>query len=299
MATTNTTLPSLKSFLTFATGLLAQLPFSTTSEAVARVHTHPATDSIRSPFAHAPSCPVDGPVSCHNNTAAGDSCCFIYPGGQLLSTQFWDTSPAIGPADSWTLHGLWPDHCDGTYPTFCNSAPIYKNITAILTAAGQTSLLATMNEYWLPNRGSTENFWEHEWNKHGTCVNTLAPACYGDSYKVGDEVVDFFTRAVDVFRGLDTFKALQEAGIVPSTSRRYTADQIQSALLKVTGSEVVLGCYRGQLNQAWYSFNVKGSLQTGGFVATAPAGKGGRGTCPRRGIRYLPKNIRSKEQIDL
>lgn len=146
-----------------------------------------------------------------------------------------------------------------------------------------------MHEYWLPNRGSAETFWEHEMNKHGTCVNTLAPSCYGEKYEAGDEVVDFFTRAVGLFKELDTYKALEKAGIVPSYSATYTEDQIQAALTAVTGSEVVLGCSNGRLNQAWYSFNVKGSLQLGEFVATAPAGKGGRGTCPRKGIKYLPK----------
>lgn len=53
----------------------------------------------------------------------------------------------------------------------------------------------------------------------------------------------------------------------------------------------MLGCSRGKLNQAWYSFNVKGSLQTGAFVPANPAGKGGKGTCPQTGIRYLPKDI--------
>lgn len=57
-----------------------------------------------------------------------------------------------------------------------------------------------MNKYWLPNRGTNENFWEHEWNKHGTCVNTLNPSCYGESYEVGDEVVDFMAKAVEVFK---------------------------------------------------------------------------------------------------
>ncbi len=52
------------------------------------------------------SCSGDGPLSCHNSTAV-DTCCFNYPGGQLLQTQFWDTDPATGPSDSWTLHGLW------------------------------------------------------------------------------------------------------------------------------------------------------------------------------------------------
>jgi hypothetical protein len=46
-------------------------------------------------------------VSCQNTTAVADLCCLNAPGGQLLLTQFWDTAPSTGPADSWTLHGLW------------------------------------------------------------------------------------------------------------------------------------------------------------------------------------------------
>lgn len=77
---------------------------------------------------------------------------------------------------------------------------MYNSITEILESAGQTDLLAYMREYWLPDRGSAEHFWEHEWRKHGTCMNTLAPACYGEGYTDGDEVVDFFTRAVEIFK---------------------------------------------------------------------------------------------------
>jgi ribonuclease T2 len=46
-------------------------------------------------------------LSCHNTTIVENLCCFNAPGGQLLQTQFWDTQPATGPDDSWTLHGLW------------------------------------------------------------------------------------------------------------------------------------------------------------------------------------------------
>lgn len=53
------------------------------------------------------SCPSNVPLSCHNSTAVSDSCCFNAPGGVLLQTQFWDTDPATGPVDSWTIHGLW------------------------------------------------------------------------------------------------------------------------------------------------------------------------------------------------
>jgi ribonuclease T2 len=38
---------------------------------------------------------------------ASGSCCLEAPGGLLVQTQFWDASPAVGPADSWGIHGLW------------------------------------------------------------------------------------------------------------------------------------------------------------------------------------------------
>lgn len=66
--------------------------------------------------------------------------------------------------------------------------------------ADNQHLLDFMNTYWLPNRGSAEHFWQHEWSKHGTCINTLSPSCYGDGYTAGQEVVDFFTRTIDLFK---------------------------------------------------------------------------------------------------
>jgi ribonuclease T2 len=54
------------------------------------------------------SCP-NAQLSCHNTTAVENLCCFNAPGGQILQTQFWDASPATGPEDSWTIHGLWYD----------------------------------------------------------------------------------------------------------------------------------------------------------------------------------------------
>jgi ribonuclease T2 len=89
-------------------------------------------------------------------------------------------------------------------------------------------------------------------------------------------------------QGLDTYKALADAGITPSYDRTYDADEIQAALSSISGGAVILRCRRGALNQAWYSFNVKGSVQNGRFVGVEPAGSG-HGSCPRRGIRYLPK----------
>lgn len=46
-------------------------------------------------------------LSCQTRYRGQDTCCFNYPSGQFLQSQFWDADPAIGPEDSWTIHGLW------------------------------------------------------------------------------------------------------------------------------------------------------------------------------------------------
>ena len=81
----------------------------------------------------APSCPLNGPLSCHNTTAAKDDCCFVYPGGQLMLTQFWDTRPSIGPNDSWTLHGLWYVMFK-IYSDYCS---LYVHYVSLLSAKHQ------------------------------------------------------------------------------------------------------------------------------------------------------------------
>lgn len=101
-------------------------------------------------------------LSCHNTTKVTDLCCFNAPGGSLLQTQFWDADS--GPSNSWTIHGLWPDNCDGTYQANCDSSRAYTGFSSILNSFGQSSLLSYMNTYWKndPSDGTDETFWEHE-----------------------------------------------------------------------------------------------------------------------------------------
>ncbi|KAK8106153.1 uncharacterized protein PG998_003378 [Apiospora kogelbergensis] len=231
------------------------------------------------------SCPVDSPLSCHNSTAVADTCCFNAPGGQMLMTQFWDTHPVTGPEDSWTMHGLWPDNCDGSFESNCDKNRAYKNITQILQGSAPDTL-KYMQEFWKDYKGDDETFWEHEFGKHGTCISTLEPTCYAD-YKPTQEVGDYFTRAVTLFKALPSHEWLSEAGIVPSTSATYTLEAIQAALSAKHGKPVVINCKNKELNELWYQYNIQGSVQDGKFTAADPVGSGS--TCPKTGIKYLPK----------
>lgn len=238
------------------------------------------------------SCP-NAQLSCHNSSTVADTCCFNYPGGQFLQTQFWDTNPPNGPRDSWTMHGLWPDHCDGGFDQFCDDTRSYNNITEVLISLGATDLLAYMNTYWRADRGSDEHLWSHEWNKHGTCISTLERRCYDhDKYKPAEEVHDYFSSAVKLFKDLDTYKTLAAAGVLPSSSQTYTLAELRNPLRVKQGVPVTLRCHGNVLNEIWYHFDVLGSVRTGKFVPASP--DGGKTNCPRLGVRYLPKGSDSR-----
>jgi len=107
-----------------------------------------------------PICPIGplAPLSCHNTTAIQNTCCTEVQ-GQVLQVQFWDTAPATGPADHWTIHGLWPDFCNGKYTQYCDESRQYTNISCILEHYGRQDLLSFMEKYWKDQSGNDQSFW--------------------------------------------------------------------------------------------------------------------------------------------
>ncbi|KAH8652202.1 ribonuclease Trv [Xylariales sp. PMI_506] len=298
---------SLRGILAYASNLLTQFPLqlsgfpnplSVFEDPLINIPatSSPADTTPYSPLTGAPTCPLDGPLSCHNNTQA-DSCCFVHPGGRLLLTQFWDEEVHVGGSElDWTVQGLWPDLCDGSFDQYCGLAPQFQNITEILNHYAQDELLEYMNRYWVAKSGTNSYLWAHEYNKHATCINTLAPSCYGDNYTPGLEVIDYFLRAFGLFRMLDTFYALQQAGIVPDSQRTYSLDKIQETLNEFSGGRVILKCTGRKhdvLHEAWYVYFVKGSLQSGEFVPAKDSFKGDHGNCAKH-VRYLPKRHKNQ-----
>ncbi|KAI0715035.1 ribonuclease T2 [Earliella scabrosa] len=232
-------------------------------------------------------CSTTGATSCHNTTAQRDLCCFESPGGLLLQTQFWDTNPSTGPSNSWTIHGLWPDNCDGTFEQNCDSSRAYSNIADLLSAQGASDTLAFMRDFWVDINGRDEQFWAHEWSTHGTCYSTLKTSCLASGSPRGAEAVAFFNTVVKLFKTLPTYNWLAAAGITPSTSKTYTLSTLTSALKSASGVTPALNCNGATLNAIEWYFNLKGSVIDGVFV---PIDAPSKGSCGSSGIRYPPKS---------
>ncbi|KAI0718938.1 ribonuclease T2 [Cerioporus squamosus] len=232
-------------------------------------------------------CSTSGPASCHNTTKETDLCCFESPGGLLLQTQFWDTNPSTGPSNSWTIHGLWPDNCDGTFTENCDSSRDYTDIADLLTNQGASDTLSFMKEFWVDINGQNEQFWEHEWSTHGTCYSTLKISCLPSGSAKGAEAVAFFQTVVKLFKTLPTYDWLADAGITPDSSKTYTLTTLTNALKSASGVTPALNCDGSSLNAIEWYFNLKGSVIDGQFVAIdAPS----KGSCGSSGIKYVPKS---------
>ena len=152
-----------------------------------------------------------------------------------------------------------------------------------------------MRQYWKSWKGNDEVLWQHEWNKHGTCISTLEPKCYDtndENYTDQLEVAHYFEATVNLFKTRDSYAILAAAGVLPSHAHLYTIEEIQEPLMKAHGAPVTVGCHGTRLSEIWYHFNVRGSVQEGEWVPALPDGM--KKGCPATGIEYLPKEERAR-----
>ncbi|CAM8889505.1 hypothetical protein QQ045_025904 [Rhodiola kirilowii] len=137
-----------------------------------------------------------------------------------------------------TIHGLWPDYNDGTWPACCTHSTFdEKEISTLLDA---------LETYWpslscgtISNCfGKKGSFWAHEWGKHGTCS---APVVH-DEY-------NYFLTALNVYFKYNVTEILNEAGYVPSNSEKYPAGGIISAIQNAFHATPELVCSNGALQE--------------------------------------------------
>lgn len=167
----------------------------------------------------------------------------------------------------------------GTYEGYCDESRnvTLTDINRIIKEVGGHNLLRYMRRYWPEHESVNYGMWQHEYNKHATCFSSGRPECYAgipnnetvhilpfphdkkETHPQKD-VADYFYKTVDLFKGLNTYNALKAAGIVPTTKKTYTMDQIQGALRATFGVNATVGCKKpnNELHEMWYHFHVKG-----------------------------------------
>ncbi|RUS15212.1 ribonuclease T2-like protein, partial [Jimgerdemannia flammicorona] len=202
-------------------------------------------------------------LSCSTTTL--DTCCSPKHGLLVLAQQW---VPGKGPRDAFTMHGLWPDTCSGAQVPIreCDASRSYNGLDNILYNYDYDQLYDNMTTYW-PSEGRSNNwFWTHEWQKHGICVSTLAPKCYGSEYKRYQDVHDYFEQALDLRTEYDLYAALDSAGIQPGSNPDDS--EIHSAIRAAFGEDAMLQCDpHGDIREIRLYFHVKGKSQ---YVLTAP-----------------------------
>ncbi|KAK9675914.1 hypothetical protein RND81_11G041100 [Saponaria officinalis] len=134
--------------------------------------------------------------------------------------------PTTGkPAADFGIHGLWPNYNDGSYPSNCDSNTPFDQ-TQI------SSLLGKMQREWptlaCPSNDGI-NFWTHEWDKHGTCSESLL-----DQHS-------YFQKALDLKDQTNLLQALSSAGINPN-GESYSIGSIKDAIKEGVGYTPFVEC---------------------------------------------------------
>ena len=65
---------------------------------------------------------------------------------------------------SFSIHGLWPQTSVDSFPQYC------KKVTFDIEALKPISM--QLQNFWYSTQEKNDKFWEHEWEKHGSCVWT-------------------------------------------------------------------------------------------------------------------------------
>ncbi|KAI1123757.1 ribonuclease T2 family protein [Nemania abortiva] len=268
-----------------------------------------------------------------------DTCCAETYGGLILQTQFWNTYTGLEstgqllPKDSWTIHGLWPDFCNGSYTQYCDLKRQYDPFPAPNTTTGTADgtpvpawtgapisdfikkfakydLLAFMNKYWLGQNQPSWVLWAHEFSKHATCFSSFDTECYGPAYADHAEVTDFFETVVSYYQALPTWRWLAEGGVRPSNRTAYSVSQIQRALAHKFGKLPYIGCSGPKFNETaagkgsldngytvlsemWYYYHVRGRVQRVDGVPVDVSGKATSCATSKNAVWYYERTPHS------
>ncbi|GKT32236.1 Ribonuclease T2-like protein [Aduncisulcus paluster] len=120
--------------------------------------------------------------------------------------------------DSFTVHGLWPNNTDGSYPSSCGGSSWDMNLVQDLyneliykwpdynSSEGKDGCDSNRNSFLeAKTYHSVDYLWEHEYTKHGTCAIKYEPDTFSDEH-------DYMSEALYLLDMLDFQGALNQLG---------------------------------------------------------------------------------------
>ncbi|XP_062228429.1 ribonuclease 2-like [Phragmites australis] len=148
------------------------------------------------------------------------------------------------PLQTFTIHGLWPDYDDGTWPSCCR----YTNfeMEKILP------LKEKLDKYWPSLYCSSSStcfsgrgpFWAHEWEKHGTC-----------SFPVVQDELQYFSTALDLYFKYNVMEMLSSGGIQISDFKEYALSDVIEAIKHAFGASPQIVCKYGSIEELRLCFD--------------------------------------------
>ena len=146
--------------------------------------------------------------------------------GSFCDTQQGCCYPSSGkPAADFSIHGLWPNYNDGSYPSNCDASNPFDESQI-------KDLISGMQKNWpslaCPSSNG-ETFWSHEWAKHGTCSESIL------------NQHQYFQAALALKSQANVLQALTSAGIEPNDGQ-YSLSSISSAIKEGTDYTAGIEC---------------------------------------------------------
>ncbi|KAM9985117.1 hypothetical protein ACTFIY_009559 [Dictyostelium cf. discoideum] len=134
--------------------------------------------------------------------------------------------------EAFTIHGLWPNDRNNSYPAFC-TGPSFD--------LGEISDLEDqLNIDWISLTEDNDLFWTSEYKKHGTCA-VVAGSPISNEH-------DYFVAGLKLYTQHNLTSALISENIYPSDQDTYEADSISSAINSQFGGQPVMQCDNNKLS---------------------------------------------------
>ncbi|KAL0489175.1 ribonuclease 1 [Acrasis kona] len=143
-------------------------------------------------------------------------------------------------ANNFTIHGLWPQRKDGSYPSNCKSSAGRFDYDQI------ESLATDLHHYWYDFKEDGTNFWAHEWNKHGVCATSL---------EATNTQLKYFRTTLNLAKYTPITAALAKGGVVPG-DKEYPLEQVENAFLENLGGIPEMICdFDGTVKEFRFCFS--------------------------------------------